>query len=283
MFTCFSALQRSTNAKTAVNKHKFVVARLGEGRSTVGWALLSLQPAHFLDLRRERRFRHSLCQLARNTFPCATLRLTSTAHHVWRCSTGTRPRPRRSTNQGRLPSPRTTPSTQWSLPPSLPWGSAGGPVDRPSQWTSWPSTRWPWWTLALGLAPSVRPPSIHQELVLFRTSHLSKRVRCLVAKLFKPNCRLLRFPPPTPGLWFCFVVLLFGLDVEKGGGGRSLSLCVDYSHPHPPLLFFHVGVGWGLRQSASDYAALAEMKVSTARARTQTHTLRYTDICSVCL
>ena len=51
MFTCFSVVQRRANAKTAFNKHKFVVARVYEGRSAVGEALLSLRPAHFLQER----------------------------------------------------------------------------------------------------------------------------------------------------------------------------------------------------------------------------------------
>ena len=54
MFTCFSAVQRSANMKTATNKHKSVGPRLREGRSTVGEALLSLRPAPSQDYRCER-------------------------------------------------------------------------------------------------------------------------------------------------------------------------------------------------------------------------------------
>ena len=45
MFTCFSALQRSANAKTTVNKHKFVGLRLREGRYAGGRVWFSLQSA----------------------------------------------------------------------------------------------------------------------------------------------------------------------------------------------------------------------------------------------
>ena len=64
MFTCFSAVQRSANMKTATNKHKSVGPRLREGRSTVGEALLSLRPAPSQYYRWSAWQRHSLCQLA---------------------------------------------------------------------------------------------------------------------------------------------------------------------------------------------------------------------------
>ena len=85
MFTCFSALQRSANAKTTVNKHKFVGLRLREGRYAGGRVWFSLQsaPSRLYPLRALTEIIRALAAKQDCSYLALQfVRLTSNSHHV---------------------------------------------------------------------------------------------------------------------------------------------------------------------------------------------------------